>query len=53
MAHKKKQKSRIDAQWIKFQAAFSRSNTEESFSVKLTLAVGIIAVLALVIWTLG
>jgi hypothetical protein len=53
MAHKKKQKSRIDAQWIKFQAAFSRSNTEESFSVKLTLAIGIIAVLALVIWTLG
>ncbi len=53
MVRRKKPKSRIDAQWIKFQAAFSRSNTEESFSVKLTLAIGIIAVLALVIWTLG
>ncbi len=53
MVRKKQPKSRIDAQWIKFQAAFSRSNTQESFSVKLTLAIGIIAVLALVIWTLG
>ena len=53
MVRKSKPKSQIDAQWIKFQAAFSRSNTEESFSVKLTLAIGIIAVLALVIWTLG
>jgi hypothetical protein len=53
MARRKKPKSKIDAQWIKFQAAFSRSNTQDSFSVKLTLAVGVVAVLALVIWILG
>lgn len=53
MARRKKPKSKIDAQWIKFQAAFSRSNTQDSFSVKLTLAAGVIALLALVFWILG
>jgi hypothetical protein len=53
MSARKRPKSEIDPQWLKFQAVLSRGTAQDSNSVNWRLITLFLGALVLVVWSLG